>query len=139
MSNQGALGGTRQRSNSESGPFRLNSTSIEDKLFAEPADLSTNRNALTHQSKQTIPTDLPEGFIESAMLVGTGTRLQVRRLPTGNDWQAFIQSQYDGICDNIISWQIKIDEEPITFKGINTQFIRIKGSIHSLYQEALHI
>ena len=72
------------------------------------------------------------------MFVGTGTRLHVSRLPAGNDPQAFFQTKYDGICDNIIVWQIKIDEEPITFEGINTQFIRLKGSIHSLYQEALY-
>ena len=91
-----------------------------------------------HQSQQTIPTDLPEGFIESPMWVGTGIRLQVRRLPTGNDRQALIQTQYDGICDNIRAWQIKIYEDPITFEGINAQFVRLKGSIHSFYQEALY-
>ena len=33
---------------------------------------------------------------------------------------------------------INIDEEPIRFEGINAQFISLKGSIHSLYQEALY-
>ena len=36
------MGGTSPWSNLESGPSRLNSTSIEDELFAETADLSFN-------------------------------------------------------------------------------------------------
>ena len=111
MSDQGATGGTWRRSYSESGPSRLKSTRFEDKFFAEPADLSINQNALYYQSQQTISTDLPEGVIESPMWVGTGTRLQLRRFSTGNDRQAFIQTQDDDICDNIIAWQINIDEK----------------------------
>ena len=42
------------------------------------------------------------------------------------------------ICDNIRAWQVKIDGKPIMFEGINAQFIRLKGSIHSFYQEASH-
>ena len=78
---------------------------FDDKLFAENADLSINGNNLSNQSQQAIPIDLPEGFIASPMWVGTGTRLQVRRLPAGNDQQVFIQSKYDRICDNIIALQ----------------------------------
>ena len=85
MSSPGSAVGTRRRSNSESGPFRLRSTTFDDELFAENADLSANRNALCHQSQQTIPIDLPEGFIESPMWVGTRNRLQVRRLASGGD------------------------------------------------------
>ena len=120
------MGGTRWRSNSESGPSRLNS------------DLSVNRNALYHQAQQTIPIDLPEGFIESSMWVGTGTRLQVRRLPAGNDQQAIIQSKYEINCENIAVWERDIDEEPITFEGIKSEYFELKGSIHSLYQDALY-
>ena len=64
--------------------------------------------------------------------------MQVRRLPTGINRQALILTQYDGICDNIRAWQVKIDEEPLTFKGINAQFIRLKGCIYSFNQEALY-
>ena len=39
------------------------------------------RNNLIHQSQQIISGELPEGFIESPMWVGTGTRLQARKLP----------------------------------------------------------
>ena len=49
MSDQGATGAPW--SNSESEPFRLNSTSLEDKLIAEHADLSVNQNVLYHQSQ----------------------------------------------------------------------------------------
>ena len=63
MSNQGATGRTRWQSNSESGPSRLNN--IDDELFAKPVNLSIHQYALYHQSQQTIPTDLYEGFIES--------------------------------------------------------------------------
>ena len=73
------------------------------------------------------------------MWVGTGTRLKVRRLPAGNDQQAFIQSKYESILENIAVWQRDIDEEPITFKGINAQYINLKGSIHSLYQDVLYV
>ena len=55
------------------------------------------------------------------MWVGTGTRLQVRRLPAGNDQQAFVQPKYESIHENIAVWQRDIDEEPITFEGINDQ------------------
>ena len=71
MSDQGALQGARWKSNSESAPSRLNTNSFDDKLFADNADLSFNRNNLCHQSQQIIAGGLPEGFIESLMWVGT--------------------------------------------------------------------
>ena len=73
------------------------------------------------------------------MWLGIGTRLQVRRLPAGIDRQSLIQTQYDGICEIIRAWQIQIDEDPITFEGITAQFVSLKESIHSLYQEALYL
>ena len=72
------------------------------------------------------------------MWLGMGTRLQVRIVPAGIDRQSLIQTQYDGICEIIRAWQIQIDEDPITFEGINAQFVSLKESIHSLYQEALY-
>ena len=36
------------------------------------------------------------------------------------------------------TWQTAIDDEPITFDGINTDHSVLKGDIHSLYQEALY-
>ena len=35
------------------------------------------------------------------------------------------------------TWQTAIDDEPITFEGINDDHNVLKGDIHSLYQEAL--
>ena len=95
MSNQGASRGARQQSNSESGPPRFNITSFDDELFAENADLSLNRNSLCHQSQQIIPGDLPEGFNESPMWVGSRTRLQVRKLSASSEQQAFIESKLE--------------------------------------------
>ena len=138
MSNPGAAGGTRWQSCSESGPSRLNSSTFDDKLFAENADLSINGNNLSNQSQQAIPIDLPEGFIASPMWVGIGTRLQVRKLAAGTDQQAFVESKYECIRESIATWQRDIDEEPIIFEGINTQHVSLKGSIYSLYQEALY-
>ena len=63
--------GAWQRSNFESGHPRLNSISYDDELVFNNADLSLNRNNLSHQSQQIISRGLPEGFIESPMLVGT--------------------------------------------------------------------
>ena len=73
MSNHGASRGVRRRSNSESGHPRLNSISIDEELVFNNADLSLNRNNLSHQSQQIISNELPEGYIESPMWVGTGT------------------------------------------------------------------
>ena len=39
---------------------------------------------------------------------------------------------------NIATWQRDIVEEPITFEGIILQYDSLKGSISSLYQEALY-
>ena len=136
MSDQEASKKSRRPSIFESGPTRLNSTSFEDDLFIENSDLSLNRNRL-HQSQQTIPHELPEGFIESPMWVGTGTGLQVRKLPASIELESSIQSQYDIICGNIAAWQRDIDEEPISIEGIQSQFVSFQGSIHSLYQNAL--
>ena len=58
MSDQGA-----SQTNSESGYSRLNSTSLDDELFVDNADLSFNQNNLSHQSQQIIPGGLPEGLL----------------------------------------------------------------------------
>ena len=102
-------------------------------LLIQFTDLLINRNALYRQSQKAIPTDLPEGFIESPMSVGRETRLPVKKLPSCNDCQALIKTHYNDICDSITVWKIKIYEEPITFERINAQFVSLKGSIHSLY------
>ena len=64
---------TRQRSNSESEHLRLNSTTIDNDLVFDNTDISINRNNLSHQSQQIISNDMPEGYNESPMWVGTGT------------------------------------------------------------------
>ena len=98
MSDQGAWQGARQWSNSKSGPSRVNSTSFEEELFVDYADISFNQNILCHQSQQIIPSGLPEGFIESPMWVGTGTRLQARKLLANSEQQAFIESKLEILC-----------------------------------------
>ena len=45
---------------------------------------------MSHQSQQIISNDLPEGFIESPMWVGTGTRLQARKLPANSEQEIVI-------------------------------------------------
>ena len=52
--------------------------------------------------------------------------------------KAFIESKLEIIRANIATWQRDIDEEPITFEGIKSVYDDLKGSIHSLYQEALY-
>ena len=47
MSDQGVVRGTRQRSNSESGHPRLNSTSIDNELVFNDSDLSNTWNNLS--------------------------------------------------------------------------------------------
>ena len=85
MSDQGVVRGTRRRSISESGHPRLNSTIINNDLVFDDNDLSNTGNNVSHQSQQIISNDLPEGFIESPMWVGTGTRLQARKLPANSE------------------------------------------------------
>ena len=85
MSNRGVVRGTRRRSISESGQPRLNSTSIDNDLVFNDNDLSIAQNNPSRQSQQIISSEIPEGFIESPMWVGTGTRLLVRKLPANSD------------------------------------------------------
>ena len=85
MFNQRALQSTRWRSNSESGHPRLNSTTIDNDLVFNNTDLFQNRNNLSHQSQQIISNYMPGGYIESPMWVGTGTRLQARKLPADSN------------------------------------------------------
>ena len=124
--------GAWQGSNFESGHPRLNSISYDDELVFNNADLSLNRNNLSHQSQQIISCGLPEGFIESPMWVGTGTRLQARKLLANSDQQAFTESKFEIMHANIATWQRDIDEEPITLEGIKTEYDELKGSIHPL-------
>ena len=138
MSDRGVVRGTRRRSISESGPPRLSSTSIDDDLVFNDNDLSGTRNNLSHQSQQIISSDNPEGFIESPMWVGAGTRLQVRKLPANSDLETVITNKFRILQSKIAKWQYLIEYEPITFEGINTDYNVIKGNINSLYQEALY-
>ena len=97
MSNQGVIWSTSRRSNSESGQPRLNSTSIDYELVFNDSDLSNTRNNLSHQSQQIISVDLPKGYIESSMWVGTGTRLQARKLPANSDQEIVISSKLENL------------------------------------------
>ena len=97
MSHQGEVWGTRRKSNSESGHPRLNSTSIDNELVFNDSDLSNTWNNLSHQSQQIISVDLPEGYIESPMWVGTGNRLQARKLPANSDQETVISSKLESL------------------------------------------
>ena len=90
MSNQGVIRSTRWSSNSESGHPRLKSTSLNNELVFNNSDLS-------HQSQQIISVDLPQGYIESPMWVGTGTRLQARKLPANSDQEIIISSKLENL------------------------------------------
>ena len=97
MSYQGVVRETRQRSISESGHPRLNSTSINNDLVFHDNDLSITRNNLSHQSQQIISGENPEGFIESPMWVETGTRLQARKLSANSDLETIILNKLENL------------------------------------------
>ena len=67
-----------------------NSTILDSDLVFDDNDLFYTRNNVTHQSQQIISNDSPEGFIESPMWVGTGTRLQARKLPANSEQETII-------------------------------------------------
>ena len=71
------------------------------------------------------------------MRVGTGTRLQARKLPADSDQQAVIASKFESVRAKIATWQRVIDKDTITLEGIKAEYDELKGSIHSLYQDAL--
>ena len=96
------------------------------------------QNNLSHQSQQIISVDMPEGYIESPRWVGTGTRLQARKLPADSNQEIVIVSKLENLQLKISNWQTAIEDEPITFEGIKTDQNELKGAIHSLYQEALY-
>ena len=120
MSDQGVVWGTRRRSNSESGHPRLNSTGIDNDLVFNDNDFSNTQNNLSHQSQQIISDELPEGYIESPMWVGNGTRLQARILPANSDQEIVILKKLKNLCLKISNWQTATDYDPVTFDGINT-------------------
>ena len=95
MSDQGVVRGTRRRSNSE--------------LVFNDSDLSNTRNNLSHQSQQIISVDFPEDYIESPMWVGTGTRLQARKLPVNCDQEIVISTKLDNF-----RLKFRIDRQPLT-------------------------
>ena len=131
MSDQGVVRGTRGRSISESGQPGLNSTSIDNDLVFNDNDLSANQNNLSHQSQQIISCELPEGYIESPMWVGVGTRLQVRKLPANSELETVILNKLEILRSDISHWQYLIDYEPITYEGISTDHnVLMEISIH---------
>ena len=72
------------------------------------------------------------------MWVGTGTRLQARKLPANRDQEIIISNKLENLRVKISTWQTAIDYDPITFDGINADHNVLKEDIHSLYQEALY-
>ena len=93
---------------------------------------------MSHQSQQIISNDLPEGFIESPMWVGTSTRLQARKLPANSEQEIIISNKFEILRAKISKWQASIEFELITIDSINTEHNELKGNTHSLYQEALY-
>ena len=120
MSDRGVVRGTRRRSISESGHPRLNSRIIDNDLVFDDNDLFNTRNNVSHQSQQIISNDLPEGFIESPMWVGTGTRLQARKLPANSDQEIIISNKFETLREQISEWQAIIEFELITIDSIKT-------------------
>ena len=92
---------------------------------------------MTHQSQQIISNDSPEGFIESPMWVGTGTRLQARKLPANSDQEIIISNKFETLRGKISEWQTIIEFELISVDSIKTEHELLKGKIYSMYQEAL--
>ena len=72
------------------------------------------------------------------MWVGTGTCLQVRKLPADSDQEIVILSKLENLQLKISNWQTAIEDEAITFEEIKASHNVLKGDIHSLYQEALY-
>ena len=82
--------------------------------------------------------NLRGGFIESPMWVGTGTRLQTRKLPANSDQEHIILSKFKTLRDQISEWQYIIEYDLITADSIKADHKRLKGEIHSLYQESIY-
>ena len=81
---------------------------------------------------------MPDGYIESPIWVGTGTRLQARKLPADRNQEIVIVSKLENLQLKFSNWQTAIEDKPITFEGIKADHSVLKGTIHSLYQEALY-
>ena len=139
MSDRGVVRGTRRRrSISESGHPRLNSTILDSDLVFDENDLINTGNNVTHRSQPIISNDSPGGFIESPMWVGTGTRLQTRKLPANSDQEHIVSGKFGSLKERIAEWQSIIEYDLITDDSINADHKRLKGEIHSLYQEAIY-
>ena len=91
---------------------------------------------MTHQSHPIISNDSPEGFIESPMWVGTGTRLQARKLPANGDQEIVISSKFETLRGKISEWQNIIEFDLITvdiIKAIELISIEeLNTSVHKL-------
>ena len=68
----------------------------------------------------------------------TGTCLQARKLPANSDQETVISNKLENLRLKISNWKTVIDNDPITFDGINTDHNVLKGDIQQLYQEALY-
>ena len=131
MSDQGVVWGTRRRSTSESGQSRLNSTIIDNDVVFDDNELGNTRKNVSHQFQQIISNNLPEGFIESPTWVGTGTRLQARKLPANSEQEIVIANKLEILKSKISEWHTSIEFELITIDGINTEHSVLKGNTHS--------
>ena len=58
-------------------------------------------------------------------------------MPANSDQEIVISTKLKNLHLQISNWQTAIDNEPITFNGIDTDHSVLKGDIHSLYQEVL--
>ena len=57
------------------------------------------------------------------MWVGTGTRLQARKLPANSDQEIVISTKLENLRLRISNCQTVIDYDPITFDGTNTDIM----------------
>ena len=119
MSDRGVVCGTRRmRSISESGHPKLNSTTSDSYLVFDENDLINTRNNVTHRSQAIASNDSPGGFIESPMWVGTGTRLQTRKLLANSDQEHIVSGKFGSLKERIAEWQSIIEYDLITDDSI---------------------
>ena len=58
--------------------------------------------------------------------LGTGTRLQARKLSANSDQEVVISLKFENLQLKISNWQTAIDDEPITFEGIKADHNALK-------------
>ena len=71
------------------------------------------------------------------MWVGTGTRLLTRKFPASSDQEHIVSGKFGILKEKLSEWQSIIEYDLITVNSIKADHQRLKGEIHSLYQESI--